>query len=226
MSAPRLERAIGQHPLAGNREELTKQLLQLDGTDAEQARYLLRELHLLRAQIVADAPVIASATEAYVPSFRAIADSIPDKTALIEFFLGPERFLTVFVLTSKRIALEVIHLGNLDLAQRVGQFRDELISEGGGNADGPRVVPGAAWESMASDRVHGAAADRAASRPSLRALRGFVVQVQCEGDWQNLFVRALCTHDSSFSRISANLLGPSAAAVATPQCSSARKSYG
>jgi CHAT domain-containing protein len=109
---------------------LTQQILALEGTDAAKAQELLNELHLVRAQISTQAPAIAAITEAEMPGPKAIFDAIPEKTALVEFFIGPGQHLVTTTMTSKGIiAFNILEIGTFDIAAKVMQFRAEVEYE-------------------------------------------------------------------------------------------------
>lgn len=127
MGSERIEHTAAQHPLAQRRQELTRQLLEIDGSDPEKAQAIFQELHLLRSQIVADAPAIAAVTEAQMPGLEKIAAAIPEKTALIEFYIMPNRTLFTFVVTSQGLVdCIMVPLETIDLPAKIAQFRAEL----------------------------------------------------------------------------------------------------
>jgi CHAT domain-containing protein len=127
MGSERLEHTAAQHPLAQRRQELTRQLLDIDGSDPKKAQAIFQELHLLRSQIIADAPAIAAVTEAQMPNLEKIAAAIPEKTALIEFYIAPNRTLFTFVVTSEGLVdCIMVPLKSIDLPAKIAQFRAEL----------------------------------------------------------------------------------------------------
>ena len=95
---------------------------------------------MVRSQIAASLPAAAAITEALLPSHKEIAQAIPDKTALVEFFVGPNRNLTTFVLTSKGLrTMTTIELGPNDLDKMVEEFRAEIESEVDGVPSGEKL---------------------------------------------------------------------------------------
>ncbi len=95
---------------------------------------------MVRAQIAAEQPAAAAITEAVMPSYKDITRVIPENTALVEFFIGPGKNLTTFVLTSKNIAaMQTINLGDWDLVAKVDQFRAELKYEVEGTPTGQEI---------------------------------------------------------------------------------------
>lgn len=136
MGPERIQRKAAQNPLVLHRESLTKQIMSLRGDD-ESAQKLYDELRMVRAQIAAEQPAAAAITEAVMPSYKDIGRVIPEDTGLVEFFVGPGRTLTIFVLKSKEIAaMKTLDLGNWDLAAKVEQFRAELKYEVEGTPTG------------------------------------------------------------------------------------------
>jgi CHAT domain-containing protein/tetratricopeptide (TPR) repeat protein len=130
LGADRIGSEATKHPLAGRRAELTEQLLEMRDASGPEAQALSDELRLIRSRIIADAPAIAAVTEAELPTIEEVAAVIPDDTAIVEFFLGPGSFLTVFVLKQKGLAaMHTLDLGSADLSGLVEQFRAELQYE-------------------------------------------------------------------------------------------------
>lgn len=130
MGASRIERNAARDPLARRQWELAQQILALRGADSTKVQALLKELHLVRAEMSAKVPAIAAITEAGMPGPKTIFEAIPAKTALIEFYIDPGKYLTTIVITSQGIiAFNVQELNNLDIASIVMQFRAEVENE-------------------------------------------------------------------------------------------------
>ncbi len=138
MGAERIKRKAAKNPLLLRRESLTQQIIGLRGDD-KAAKKLYDELRMLRAQIAREQPAVAAVTAAAMPPFKDIKRLIPEDTALVEFFVDRNSMLTVFVLTSKKIAMSTAELGKWDLAAKIEQFRDELKHEVEGTRTGQEL---------------------------------------------------------------------------------------
>ena len=138
MGAERIKRKAAKNPLLLRRESLTQQIISLRGDD-KSAKKLYNELRMLRAQIAREQPAVAAVTAAAIPPLKDITQLVPEDTALVEFFVGLNRMLTVFVLTSEKFAMQTTDLGEWDLAAKVEQFHDELKDEVEGTPTGQEL---------------------------------------------------------------------------------------
>jgi CHAT domain-containing protein/tetratricopeptide (TPR) repeat protein len=127
LGAERVGRQAEKNPLAARRAELTRQLLEVQDGSGPGAQALIDELRMVRSLIIAEAPAVAALTEAELPKIQDVAALIPPDSAIVEFFLGPGAYLTVFVLNEKGVAaMHTSDLGTFDLAGAVEQFRAEV----------------------------------------------------------------------------------------------------
>lgn len=116
-----------ENVLTKQRDDLTNELIMLKGSDPKKAAELLKEIHKLRAQIIAELPIVESLTESTMPDIKNIFKAIPKKTMLIEYYLDENNCLHIFVLNSKHIlAYQVLTLGNVDLNAYINQFYAEM----------------------------------------------------------------------------------------------------
>jgi CHAT domain-containing protein len=130
MSATRIARATADEPLIQRRQELTETILNLDSTERNKADALLDELRMVRAEIIAKTPRLASITEAGLPNLSTIASAIPEEGAVIEYYVGSSTGLTVFVLTSAGLRKMVnTRIKKSELERLVEQFRAECQYE-------------------------------------------------------------------------------------------------
>jgi CHAT domain-containing protein len=130
MSATRIARATADEPLIQRRQELTETILNLASTERNKADALLDELRMVRAEIIAKTPRLASMTEVGLPNLGAIARAIPKEGAVVEYYVGSSTGLTVFVLTSAGLRRMVtIGIKKSELEGLVEQFRAECQYE-------------------------------------------------------------------------------------------------
>jgi CHAT domain-containing protein len=123
----RLGREIAKHPLAVRRTELTSKLLELHDASGPELQALIDELRMVRTMITAQEPAVAAVTETELPRIEDVAALIPPDSAIVEFFVGPGNYLTVFVVKQKGIAaMNTLDLGKFDLPGTVEQFRAEV----------------------------------------------------------------------------------------------------
>jgi len=127
LGGTRLGREIAKHPLAVRRAELTNKLLELHDASGPELQALMDELRLVRTMITAQEPAVAAVTETELPRIEDVAAHIPPDSAIVEFFVGPLNYLTVFVIKQKGIAaMYTTDLGKFDLLGRVEQFCAEV----------------------------------------------------------------------------------------------------
>jgi tetratricopeptide (TPR) repeat protein len=130
MGATRIGRRTTDDPLTLRRQRLTERILSLDSTERDKAGALLDELRMVRAEIIAKTPRLASMTEVGLPNLEVIARAIPKEGTVVEYYVGSTMGLTVFVLTSAGLRRMVtIDIKKSELEGLVEQFRAECQDE-------------------------------------------------------------------------------------------------